>query len=138
MTKRPLLQKGFQMAKGSKLLTSTADFSLVTEQPVVRRVPKVAGVAPCGSQVLVEILTPQELMNTSFSISDKTDLKVPLQGYIRAVGPAVKLEDWGFKVGDRVLISGGGVMAPNYDDSHRDRFFMEPTAFKAVLTEANE
>ena len=42
----------------------------------------VKGVTPCGSQVLVEILTPQELMNTNITISEKTDLKVPLQGYI--------------------------------------------------------
>jgi co-chaperonin GroES (HSP10) len=125
------------MAKG-KLLTSTADFSVVSEAPVVKHVPKVKDVKPCGSQVLVEILTPQELMGTNITLSDKTELKVPLQGYVRAVGPAVKLQDWGFNVGDRVLISGGGVMAPNYDGTHRDRFFMDPNAIKSVLAEANE
>ena len=34
----------------------------------------VKGVVPCNSQVLVEILTPQELMNTNLTISEKTDL----------------------------------------------------------------
>jgi co-chaperonin GroES (HSP10) len=99
-------------------------------------VPSVVGAAPVGSQVLVEILHPQELLGTTITISDKTDVKVPLQGYVRAVGPAVKLEDWGFKVGDRVLISGSGVMVPNHDDLHRDRFFMEPHSIKGVLAES--
>jgi hypothetical protein len=101
-------------------------------------VPKVAGVKPTGSQVLVEILTPNELMGTSLAITDKVDLKVPLQGYVKAVGPSFKAESWGYDVGDRVLISGTGVMAPNYDSSHRDRFFMEPTSIKSVLLEQNE
>lgn len=97
--------------------------------------PKVTGVKPVGSQVLIEILTPQEIMGTSLTISEKTDLKVPLQGYVKDVGPSFASASWGFAVGDRVLISGSGVLAPNYDNSHRDRFFMEPTAVKAVLAE---
>lgn len=122
------------MAKNSKIL-SPSGFALTGDLAPTKTVPDITGVKPCGSQVLVEILTPQELMNTPITISDKTDLKVPLQGYIRAVGPGVKVEDWGFKVGDRVLISGGGVIAPNYNDCHRDSFFMEPHAIKSVLAE---
>lgn len=102
---------------------------------IIGAVSKITGVKPVASQVLVEILTPQEIMGTSLAISEKTDLKVPLQGYVKAVGPSFVGSSWGFDVGDRVLISGSGVMAPNYDDSHRDRFFMEPTAIKAVLAE---
>lgn len=98
-------------------------------------VPKIQNVKPVASQILVEILTPQEIMGTSLTISEKTDLKVPLQGYVRAVGPSFNGEGWGFNVGDRVLISGSGVIAPNYDGTHRDRFFMEPSAIKAVLYE---
>jgi hypothetical protein len=101
-------------------------------------VPKISGVKPTGSQILVEILTANELMGTSLAITDKMDLKVPLQGYVRAVGPSFNSENWGYNVGDRVLISGSGVMAPNYDSSVRDRFFMEPTSVKSVLIEQNE
>lgn len=101
-------------------------------------VPKIAGLKPAGSQILVEILTANELMGTSLAITDKIDLKVPLQGYIKAVGPSFNPESWGYGIGDRVLISGSGVMAPNYDSSTRDRFFMEPTAVKSVLVESNE
>ena len=105
---------------------------VISEYP---RSPKIVGVRPIGSQVLVEILTVQELSNTNITISEKTNLQVPLQGYIVAVGPGFKSVDWGYDVGDRVLISGGGVIAPTYDDTHRDRFFMEPTAVKSVLVE---
>ena len=101
-------------------------------------VPKISGVKPIGSQVLIEMLTAKELMGTSLAITDKVDLKVPFQGYVRATGPSFKAEDWGYTVGDRVLISGSGVMAPNYDSSDRNRFFMEPTAIKSVLIEQNE
>jgi len=97
--------------------------------------PKIVGVKPIGSQILVEILTAQEMMGTSLTLSDKTDLKVPLQGYVIAVGSSFKSESWGYDIGDRVLISGTGVMAPSYDETHRDRFFMEPTAVKSVLIE---
>jgi hypothetical protein len=104
-------------------------------EPQVSLVPKVKAVIPCGSQVLVETLTVQELSGTTIAISEKAELKVPLQGYIRAVGPNFRSADWGFGIGDRVLISGGGVIAPNYDNSERDRFFMEPHAIKSVLVE---
>jgi len=98
-------------------------------------VPSISGLAPTGSQILVEILTANELMNTTLALSEKTDLKVPLQGYVKAVGPSFKAESWGYKIGDRVLISGSGVMAPKIDESPRDRFLMEPTAVKSVLIE---
>lgn len=97
--------------------------------------PTVKGVVPCGSQVLLEVLTPQELMNTVLSVGSSADPKVPLQAYVRAIGPAFKSEDWGFKIGDRVLLSGSGVMAPNWNENHRDSFLMEPHAVKAVLPE---
>lgn len=120
------------MAK-SKIITTTDDVV-----PLIGSdsgVPKVVGVKPCGSQVLIEILTPQEMMGTTLAVGDKADLKVPLQGYVRDVGPGFKTADYGFKVGDRVLISGSGIMAPEYDDCHRTRFFMEPHAIKSVLVE---
>lgn len=132
------------MAKG-KLLNVPSALSLsasdligvaVPPAPQVSFVPSIKGLSPCGSQVLVEVLTTQELMNTPLSISDKTELKVPLQGYVRAVGPGVKTDDWGFKVGDRVLIStSGAVMAPNYKGIARESFFMEPHSIKSVLAE---
>lgn len=116
----------------SKLITAGGE-----EIPLVgQSSPKVVSVTPCGSQVLVEILTAQEMIGSVIQVSEKTDLKVPLQGYVRALGPALQKENnWGFKIGDRVLISGAGVIAPNWDGTHRDRFLMEPSAIRAVLGE---
>lgn len=121
----------------SKILAPSG-ISISSDTPIIgqfKPVPEIKDVKPCGSQVLIEMLTVQELANTPITISEKTDLKVPLQGYIRAAGPNFKPDDWGFKVGDRVLISGSGIIAPNYDDCKRDRFFMEPHSVKCVLVE---
>lgn len=122
------------MAK-SKILSPSGELFGAELVPAGSKIPKLSGCVPCGSQILVEILTPQEMMGTDLTVSDKLDLKVPLQGYVRAVGPAFNQDAWGFCVGNRVLISGGGVMAPNFDGCHRDRFFMEPHAVKSVLVE---
>lgn len=128
------------MAKGKIVSSSGHDFDLAASNvPIIGEtplIPNVVAVKPCGSQVMVEMLTVQELAGTKIAISEKTDLKVPMQGYVRAVGPGFKSDDWGFKVGDRVLISGGGVLAPIYDDTHRDRFLLEPHAIKCVVVEA--
>lgn len=99
------------------------------------KMPKVAGVRLTGVQVLVEMLTEQEMLGTSLTVSNKPDLKVPRQGYVKSVGNLFKSTEWGFDIGDRVLISGSGVMAPNYDDCHRERFIMDPHAIKSVLIE---
>jgi hypothetical protein len=126
----------FFMAK-SKILTpagSTYDSGLTLVGGSL--VPKVAGVRPCGSQVLIEFLTSQELLGTTLSVGEKIDLKVPMQGYVRCVGPNFKSEDYGFNIGDRVTVSGSGVHVPNWDDSHRDRFLMEPYSVKGVIIEA--
>jgi co-chaperonin GroES (HSP10) len=128
------------MAK-SKLIT-TQGLSLQSETPIIgqkqtsKPVPKISQVKPCGATVLVEVLTEQEMLNTSLTLSSTTKIQAPLQGYIRAVGPAFKASDYGFDIGDRVLISGAGVMSPNYDNSHRDRYFMEPYAIKSILVES--
>lgn len=122
------------MAKAQLLDSIGSNLSLV--DTVVSTVPKITSVKPIGSQVLIEILTPQELMGTSLTLSNKTEVKVALQGYIRAVGPCFRPDQWGFNVGDRVLISGSGVMAPNVNENHRESFLMEPHAVKSVLVEA--
>ena len=96
-------------------------------------VPEITGCSPVGSQILVELLTAQELYNTRLTITKK--VAEGFQGYIRATGPSVKTADWGFKVADRVVVSGGGVPVPNYDNNERDRVLMEPHSIKCVLCE---
>jgi len=107
----------------------------INGEEVTTPMKSIKNVVPCGAQVLLEVLTPQELMNTMLTVTANTEVRQPLQAYVRAAGPSFKAEDWGFDIGDRVLLSGSGVMSPNWDDCHRERFLMEPHAVKAVLTE---
>lgn len=123
------------MAK-SKILSPVGS-SFDSELTIVgaSSVPKVVGVKPCGSQVMIEFLTTQELLGTTLTVGDKLDLKMPMQGYVRATGPNFRAADWGFDIGDRVTVSGTGIHVPNYDGIHRDRFLMEPHAVKGIIVE---
>lgn len=95
-------------------------------------VKEIKGCRPVGSQVLVELLTAQEMMNTNLILKDNRQ-KAEFQGFVLACGPTLTPESWGFNVGDRVLVSGGGVPVPNYDNSERERVLMEPHSVKGVL-----
>jgi hypothetical protein len=99
-------------------------------------VPSIKEVRPCGSQVLVELLTAQEVLNTRLSVGNRRATE-EYQGYVRAVGPSLKPKDWGFKVGDRVVLSGMGVPAPSpkAKEGERERVLMEPHSIRAVLVE---
>ena len=106
--------------------------------------PKINGLKPCGSQVLVELLNEDELIGTSLIIPKaKTSAGKSLdhapQAYIIAMGPKVLEQDWGFKVGDRVVFSTNDfVPTPNYNEYSRDRGTLGPMAIRAVLAEESE
>lgn len=118
-----------------KIITSSSSLSLPSHIAPSTTLPNVVGLKPCGSQVLIEFLTQQEMANTVIAVSEKRDVNIPLQGYIRGVGPGFKFEDWGVSIGDRVLFSGSGIVAPNYDSIERERFIAEPHSIKCVLVE---
>ena len=119
----------------SKILTPMGSIYDSTIIGSGAKVPKIKSVKPTGSQVLIEFLTSQEMLGTSLAVNEKTDLKVPLQGYVRSVGPNFKSSDYGFNIGDRVTVSGSGIHVPNWDNIHRDRFLMEPSSIKGVIIE---
>lgn len=98
-------------------------------------VGKVVGCKPCGNQVLIELLTTQEMANTKLILNNNSKrLGAEYQAIVLAVGPQVNYESFGFKVGDRVVISGGAVPAPEYGpESEREKVLVDPTAIKAVL-----
>ncbi len=97
-----------------------------------QEVSSVKSVTPCGSQILIELLTVQEMMNTNLILNNSKQ-HAEYQGFVLAHGPGVDPSVYGFGVGDRVLLSGSGVPVPQYDGSERDRILMEPHSVKAVL-----
>lgn len=120
----------------SKLVTPDGFEIPVADEKPKTVVPQVKGLKVTGSQILVELLTEQEMTSSLLHIPvAEKQPQVPRQGYIVAVGPRFKTEDYNFGLGDRVIISGSGVLAPNYDKSERERFIMEPHVVKCVLEE---
>lgn len=104
---------------------------------IICDVPSIKDVQPCGSQVLVELLTAQEALGTILSIESSAINGAP-QGYVRKTGPRVA-QEWGFKVGDRVTLHGNYTPLPegNFDrpNSHRPWILVEPQQIKAILVE---
>jgi hypothetical protein len=98
-------------------------------------------VRPTGNNVLVEILTEQEVMGTRLTVN--TRQRQPgrdeaFQAYVLAVGPSVKKNDWGFDVGDRVVLSGMAVPLPKYGPNPqeaRDRVMVEPHTIRGVVND---
>jgi co-chaperonin GroES (HSP10) len=88
---------------------------------------------PIGNQILLELLTAQEMLGTKLILSNESKTMKEFQAVILALGSLVS-ENYGLKVGDRVLLSGNGVPVPNYDSSERDKVLMEPQSIKALLT----
>jgi hypothetical protein len=106
---------------------------------VVTRVPCVIGVNPCGSQVLVELLTAQEALGTVLHVDSAASVNGAPQGYVVALGPKVP-SDLGFKTGDRVTLHGNYTPLPEgqklqRSNSHRPWILIEPHQIKAVFVE---
>jgi hypothetical protein len=92
----------------------------------------VRSVTPLGTQVLIELLTAQEMLGTKVIINDMVQHK-EFHGIILSIGSLVDLKQYGFNIGDRVLLSGAGIPVPNFNNSNRDKILMEPFAVKAIL-----
>ena len=104
-----------------------------------KKVPSVVGVNPCGSQVLIELLTAQEALGTILQIDSSASINGAPQGYVVKMGPKVA-SDWGFKVGDRVTLHGNYTPLPEgqkLDRKNPDRpwILVEPIQIKAVFVE---
>jgi hypothetical protein len=106
-------------------------------------VPKVVGIKPCGTSVLVELLNTEEILGTNLEIvtqagaAPEASIDGAPQAYVLEVGPRVEKE-WGFKKGDRVMFSGMLTPAPSYDKSKRARGTLDPHSIKAILKEAKK
>lgn len=111
---------------------------LTGQEISICKTPKVKGCKPVGTQVLVELLTAQEILGTTLELATSSaksvDASTP-QAYIVDFGPGFEaaFPHVPIKKGDRVLFSGSGVFVPKYDDSGRDRFLLEPHSIKGIL-----
>lgn len=116
-------------------------------QKIIRSAPSVRAIRPCGSQVLIELLTAQEVLSTNLIIEgDSSAIKngAP-QGYILDMGPRVA-KDHGFNAGDRVALTGNYTPLPETSlvcessgqekNPNRPWILIEPQQIKAVLIEA--
>lgn len=102
-----------------------------------RAVRKVVDAKPCSSFILVELLEPQEVLNTRFTVSKDTKIEAP-QCFIVDIGPGFDSSKSGFKIGDRIILSGGFVPIPKAHENDRQRGIVELHSIKAVLIENDE
>lgn len=105
----------------------------------VKPVPNVVGVNPCGSQILVELLTAQEALGTVIHVDSSAAVNGAPQGYILAIGPKAPT-DMGFAAGDRVTLNGNYTPIPEGQrfqrkNPHRPWILVEPHQIKAVFVE---
>jgi len=100
------------------------------------KIKKVKECLPVGAQILVEMLTEQEILGTTISITS-TGRKSSLQAYVVAVGPglATAYQDVKVKTGDRVLLSAMGMPVPNFGTDSKERALVDPHIIKAILVE---
>jgi len=100
----------------------------------MKKVKPIVGVKPTMSQILIERINAKEAIGTVLTIKDDSDYGAP-QAYILALGPTVKGEEVGIKVGDRVILTGNYTPVPNFDGNARERGIVEIHNIKAVLLE---
>jgi hypothetical protein len=110
-------------------------FLIETEDEPTPRVPRIVGVRPYGSTVLVEMLTAEESLGTHIHVKKDAQVGAP-QAYVRDLGPLLDPSLVKLKPGDRVMLQGSYVPVPNFDRSERARGIVELHNIKAVFEEA--
>ena len=99
---------------------------------------RITDITPTGSNIMIELLNEDEMMGTTLTLVSAKTTKPKdeaRQAYILAVGPAVA-DNYGFKVGDRIILSGMGVPLPKFGSTDRDKVLVEPHSIKAVIRDS--
>lgn len=103
-----------------------------------KALPEIDYIKPVGNQILVEVLTPKELMGpTAIHVpsGSETVVQGAPQGYILSIGPKVD-PTFGFEVGNRIVLSGSFTPLPEQAAKNgRPQGCVEPHMIKAVLVE---
>jgi hypothetical protein len=113
------------------------DIVLPDGKPAVAEIPKIKGVHPTGSKILIETLTPRELNPTTIEIPEGMEEDSGSnQAYIIELGPAMP-DDSGLEVGQRIYWEGRGmpVEDPRTKSGGRIRAILEIHNVKAIIEE---
>ena len=97
-------------------------------------VPKVKGVHPFGSSILIENLNPDEILGTDLIINDDAEIDGAPQAYVLELGPKLP-ENSGIKIGDRIVIQGSFIPVINTEKNNRVRGVIELHNIKAIVEE---
>jgi co-chaperonin GroES (HSP10) len=87
-----------------------------------------------GANILVELLTVEEVFDSTIKIPNSTKLTA-IQAIILDIGPGLKAEEWGITIGDRVVLWGDYVPVPRpkNDKNKRELGIYAAHSIKAVL-----
>jgi hypothetical protein len=99
---------------------------------------KIIGCKPVASQVLVEHLTDNEMMDTNLLLpnSKESGSGAVQQSIVLDYGPSFDPEKWGYDKGDRVMVVGSYNPVPKINDNQtREMGIIEPHNVRAVLLE---
>jgi co-chaperonin GroES (HSP10) len=116
-----------------KIITSSGGEIALVGNNTQKKAPKIAGVHPFGSKILVEVLTAEETMHTNLFISENTTDDGAPQAYIIELGPGVAA-DSGLKAGQRVYWNGKGT-AVSDPRSEKIRALLEVHNIQAIIEE---
>jgi len=101
-------------------------------------VPKIKYAKTVGTQILVEILSSKDIIETVLHLEKDKNIHGTPQAYILEIGPMVKSE-YGFSVGDRVVLQGTYTPLPEVTTKNERLLGVcEPHAIKAILIEEDE
>jgi co-chaperonin GroES (HSP10) len=96
----------------------------------------ITAIKPCGNQILIELLTENELMNTTLFVPEGSQgAGSAPQGVVLDFGPQFDGAKWGVQKGDRVIVQGTFIPVPKVGNGHRAMGLTEFQHIKAVLVE---
>lgn len=112
---------------------SVLDFS-IAPHAAVKAAPKVVGVKPFGSKLLVELLGSQELTSGKIIVADGVTTDGPPQAYVLEVGPGIQCPHIQALKGKRVILNGTGVNVPVFEEG-RVKLLVEYNTVQGIIEE---
>lgn len=99
-----------------------------------KKVPAIKGIRPYGSKILVEVLNPDEVLNTNLFVDKDAKVSGAPQAYILELGNQVP-PDSGLEVGQRIYWTGKGTSIEDPRSTDRVRALLELHNILAIIEE---